>query len=108
MARRVVVLESAQEEFRDLKNHVKQEFGAQVWNTVNGEFKKAVGQIKENPLLAQPLEGLKELGILNLRFVRVRQTRIVYTLDDDLVVIHMFIHTRRDFRTHLFKRLCSP
>lgn len=107
MARRVVVLENVKEEFRDIKNHVKQEFGEQVWNTVNGEFRKAVGQIKENPVLAQPLEELKELGILNARCMRVRQTRIVYTFDDDLVVIHMFIHPRRDFRTHLFKRLLS-
>lgn len=53
------------------------------------------------------VDELKELGITHVKYVLVRQTRVVYEFDDNLIIIHMFIGTRRDFRAHLLKRLFS-
>lgn len=105
MPRRIVILDSAKVEFKDIKKHVKKEFGDPVWNAVNAEYKNAFALIKNNPEIGSYIDELKELGITNVRYALVRQTRVVYEFDESVVLIHMLIHTRRDFRTHLFKRL---
>lgn len=105
MSRRIVILDSAKEEFKDIKKYVKREFGDSVWNTVNAEYKDAFKLIKENPQIGSHIDELKELGITNVKYALVRQTRIVYEFDENLIIVHMFIGTRRDFRAHLLKRL---
>lgn len=105
MPRRIVILDSAKVEFRDIKKHVKKEFGDTVWNAVNAEYKNSFTLIKNNPEIGSHIDELKELGIANVRYALVRQTRVAYEFDESSVLIHMLIHTRRDFRTHLFKRL---
>jgi len=107
VSRRIVILGSAKEEFKDLKKYVQRDFGDSVWKTVNAEYKDAFKRIKENPKIGSYVDELKELGIANVKYVLVRQTRVVYEFDDSLIIIHMFIGTRRDFRTHLLKRMFS-
>ena len=48
---------------------------------------------------------LADVGIANGKYMLVRQTRIVYEFDEALILVHMAIHARRDFRSHLFRRL---
>lgn len=107
VSRRIVILDSAKEEFKDIKKYVKRDFGDSVWNTVNAEYKGALQRIKENPKIGSYVDELKELGFTNVKYVLVRQTRVVYEFDDSLIIIHMFIGTRRDFRAHLLKRMFS-
>jgi hypothetical protein len=37
-----------------------------------------------------------------------RQARLVYEFDSQQLIVHMFVHTKRDFKTHLEKRLLAP
>ena len=105
MANRITLLDSAKEEFKDIKKYVKKEFGDLVWNTVNAEYKVTIQRIKENPQIGSTIDELKDLGVMHVKYTLVRQTKIVYEFDEAQVLVHMFIHTKRDFRTHLFKRL---
>ncbi len=105
MSRRVIILNAARPDFRDIKKYVKAQFGDAVWNDVNEEFKITIENIASNPDAGKEIEELKELGQGNFRTRLVRQTRIVYEYDDKAVVVHMFIHTKRDFRAHLMRRL---
>lgn len=107
MSRRIVVLDGAKEDLREVRQYVKSRFGDSVWKTVNGEYKESFKLIKSNPEIGGHIDELKDLGITNVRYVLVRQVRTVYEFDESLVLIHMFIHTRRDFGTHLFKRLVN-
>ncbi|WCG83393.1 type II toxin-antitoxin system RelE/ParE family toxin [Pectobacterium sp. A5351] len=105
--RKVVILDSAKEELKDIKKYVRAKFGDSVWNTINPEYKTAIQRIKQNPQSGGYIDELKELGVTNVKYTLVRQTRVVYEFDDSIVLIHMFINTKRDFRTHLFKRLLN-
>lgn len=51
------------------------------------------------------IDELKALGTTHFKNTLVRRTRRVYEFDDSLVITHMCIGTRRDFRSHLFQRL---
>lgn len=105
MSRKVVILNVAKPDFREIRTHVQSQFGEAVWNDVNEELKTTINNIGLNPAAGKEVEELKELGQENFRMQLVRQTRMVYEYDDKEVVVHMFIHTRRDFRTHLMTRL---
>lgn len=105
MSRHFVILDSAKEEFKEIKQYVKRKFGDMIWNEVNHEYKTAFTLIKSTPQSGSPIEELKELGINHIQYRLVRQTRIIYEIDGDFILIHMFISTKRDFISHLMKRL---
>jgi plasmid stabilization system protein ParE len=108
MTRKAVILDSAKADFRDIKKRVKKQFGDLVWIDINQEFKETINRIATNPLLGTQIEELGAFGYENFRKTLVRQTRIMYEFDNDLLIVHMFIHTKRDFGTHLEKRLLEP
>jgi toxin ParE1/3/4 len=105
MTRNVVILNVAKPDFRGIKAYVKSQFGEVVLNEFNREFKDTINNIGLNREAGNEIEELKELGEEKFRSRLVRQTRIVYEFDDKEVLVHMFIHTRRDFRDQLLQRL---
>ena len=107
VSRRIFVLGSAQEEFKEIKAHVQQQLGGAVWAAVLAEYRKAFALIQRAPEIGIGIDELKDVGISNVRWTLVRQTRVVYEFNESTVLIHMFIHARRDFRTHLLKRMLS-
>lgn len=107
MTRKVSILDVAQSDFRDMKSYVKLQFGEAVWSKQYQKFKDAIQSIGNNPDAGAHLEELKALGLNNFRQRLVEQVRIIYEFNDSEVLVHIFIHTRRDFRTHLEKRLLS-
>lgn len=108
MTRNAVILDGAKADFREIKKYVKKQFGDLVWAEVNQEFKATIKHISANPLLGTRLEELAGLGYDHFRKTLVRQTRVVYEFDSQQLIVHMFIHTKRDFKTHLEKRLLAP
>lgn len=108
MTRNAVILDGAKVDFREIKKYVRQQFGDLVWAEVNQEFKDTIKHIAANPLLGTRIEELGALGYDNYRKIFVRQSRVVYELDSQQLIVHMFIHTKRDFKTHLEKRLLAP
>ena len=105
MSRKVTILDAAKPDFRQVRAYVKAQFGDMVWAEVNLEFKAMVTTIGLNPQAGKQIEELADLGQKNFRFRLVRQTKIVYEYGDEEVLVHMFIHAKQDFRTHLMKRL---
>ena len=103
----MVIIDSAKEEFKEIKKYLNNEFGHHVWKEINSEYKESIKKIKSNPYVGNHIDALIDIGITNIKYILVRQTRVVYEFDDDLIVIHMFISTKRDFRSHLLKRLFS-
>lgn len=108
MTRNAVILDGAKVDFREIKKYVRQQFGDLVWAEVNQEFKDTIKHIAANPLLGTRIEELGALGYDNYRKIFVRQSRVVYEFDSQQLIVHMFIHTKRDFKTHLEKRLLAP
>ncbi len=108
MTRSAVILDGAKADFRDIKKYIKRQFGDSIWAEVNQEFKDTIKHIATNPLFGTPIEELGFLGYENFRKTLVRQTRVVYEFDSQRLIVHLFIHTKRDFRTHLEARLLAP
>lgn len=107
MPLKFIILDSAKEEFKEIKKYVQRDFGNLIWNEVNAEYKATFKAIKNGPHSGISIEELKDIGINNVKYKLVRQTRIVYEFDSETILIHMFISTKRDFVTHLIKRLLA-
>jgi toxin ParE1/3/4 len=107
MRRKVIILDIAKPDFREIKTYVQSQFGKEVWNQVFEEFKNTINDIGLYPEAGTEIDELKELFQETFRIRLVRQTRIVYEYDDKEVLVHLFIHTMRDFRAHLLKRLLN-
>ena len=105
MRRKVIILDAAKPDFQEIKTYVLSQFGREIWNQVFEEFRNTINDIGLYPEAGAEIDELKELFQEPFRIRLVRQTRIVYEYDDKEVLIHMFIHTMRDFRAHLLKRL---
>jgi len=105
MNRKVIILNVAKSDFKEIKSYVKAQFGENIWKKVNQEFQSTIRNIGLNAEAGKRIEELGELGQDNFRTRLVRQTEIVYEYDEKEALIHMFIHAKRDFRTHLLKRL---
>jgi len=105
MSHKVIILDVAKPDFRQVRTYMKAQFGETVWEAVNLEFKAMLKDIGLNPDAGKQIDELVELGQMNFRFRLVRQTKIVYESDAKEVLVHMFIQTKQDFRTHLMKRL---
>ena len=105
MKRRIQILDAAKPDFRDIQRYLITRFGETVWQEVNQEFKTTLRDIGEHPESGMPLEELRALGLPQFRQRLVRHTRVIYEFDDQTVLVHLFIHTRRHFRTHLQQRV---
>ena len=83
---------------------------AALYRYEKGEVIKldTIQRLAANPMLGTHLEELGAFGYGNYRKTLVRQTRVVYEFDNEQLIIHLFIHTKRDFRAHLEKRLFAP
>ncbi len=108
MTRNAVILNGAKADFREIKKNVKKQFGDLVWAEVNQEFKDTIKRLTANPLFGTHIDELNSFGYDNYRKTFVRQTRVIYEFDSKQLIIHMFIHTKRNFKTHLETRLFSP
>lgn len=108
MTRHATILDGAKADFREIRKYVKKQLGDLVWVDVNQEFKDAVKHITANPRLGTHIEELAGLGYDNFRTTLVRQTQVVYEFDGQQLIVHMFIHTKKDFKTHLAHRLLAP
>lgn len=105
MSHRIIILDVAKPDFRQIRAYVKAQFGEEVWGEVNLEFKAVIKNIGLNPQAGRGIDELADLGEDRFRFRLVRQTKIVYEYDESNVLIHMFIHSRQDFRAYLMRRL---
>ena len=108
MTRKAVILDGARTDFREVKQYVRRQFGELVWAEVNQEFKDTIKSITANPLLGTRIDELDAMGYDNYRKILVRQTRVIYEFNSKQLIVHMFVHTKRDFKTHLEKRLLAP
>ena len=94
MSRKVIILDVAKPDYREIKSYVKDQFGETVWNEANQEFKTTISNIGSNPEAGKVIEELNDLGEGNFRLRLVRQSRIVYEYDDKF--LYVIIIDKRD------------
>lgn len=104
MALSVFILNSAKDDYREIKKYVIDKFGEKVWNDSEQHYKEVLRDIGEFPYAGFVPEEAVKLG-LGVRERLVGQTRVIYEVGVEVVYVHMFVSTRRDFMTMLTDRI---
>ncbi|MFM0069185.1 type II toxin-antitoxin system RelE/ParE family toxin [Paraburkholderia aspalathi] len=102
---KLLILDEAQEDAKDLRRYILKSFGAGTWKQTSAELAVAFGNIRQLPQSGYVPAELSDFGGLNFREALSGQNRVIYEVRDDTIYIHVVTDTRRDLRTLLQKRL---
>ncbi len=105
---KVVFLQSAEADLKDLRRYIAWNFGHEVWLASYSKIKHAVAMIQAHPQSGRIPPELEKLNIAQYRQVLSGMNRIVYELRDDVGYIHIVCDTRRDLQGILMKRIVNP
>jgi plasmid stabilization system protein ParE len=103
--RKAIVLQSAQSDYRRIKNYVTYKFGTQTWTAINGEWQTKINKLAIDPNLGSNISELDGTGFTGFKKYQYKNAYVVYHHTDELLTIYMFIPSMRDFRRHLMDRL---
>ncbi len=101
----VVLLASAEQDLKDLRQYIVKNFSVVVWQETYGNIKKAIRNLKHFPLAGSIPDEFHQLNISQYRQVIVGLNRIIYEVRQQTVYIHVIVDGRRDLQTLLTKRV---
>ncbi|MGK5047141.1 type II toxin-antitoxin system RelE/ParE family toxin [Janthinobacterium sp. GB4P2] len=106
---RIVVLESAEADFKELRSDFKAHHTAAAHAQFLLAFRQSLTDLKAFPDSGTPVEAAREVG-MDVRQRLCEEIRVVYHHDraHDIVYIRMLLPTRRDFLSHLTARILRP
>ena len=102
---KLLILDEAQEDTKDLRRYILKSFGAETWKQTSAELTVTFGNIRQFPQSGYVPAELADFGGLNFREALSGQNRAIYEVRDGTIYIHVVTDTRRDLRTLLQKRL---
>jgi plasmid stabilization system protein ParE len=102
---KLLILEEAQEDTKDLRRYILRSFGAETWKQTSAQLAVTLENIKRFPQSGYVAAELSDFGGLNFREALAGQNRVIYEMRGDTIYIHVVTDTRRDLRTLLQKRL---
>lgn len=102
---KLLILDEAQEDTKDLRRYILRGFGAETWKQTSAQLAVTFGNIRRLPQSGYIPAELSDFGGLNFREALSGQNRVIYEVRGDTIYIHVVTDTRRDLRTLLQKRL---
>jgi toxin ParE1/3/4 len=107
MSFKIVVLESAEHDLKELRTYIVKNFSQETWQKTFERIKDAIRNLKTFPYAGSIPEELEKIGLSQYRQVLSGMNRIIYEVRQDTVYIHLIIDTRRDLKALLTRRLLS-
>ena len=106
---RIVVLNSAQADFNELRSDFKARHTAAAHAQFLCAFRQLLADLKTFPDSGTHVEAAREVG-MDVRQRLCEEIRVIYHHDraHGIVYIRMFLPVRRDFLSHLTKRILRP
>lgn len=102
---KVVVLNPAKQDTKEIRNYIIKNFGDSVWQETYSKIKQTLLNIKDFPDSGTIPEELNGFLDNSYRQALSGMNRIIYQKADDTIYIHLIIDTRRDLTEILAKRL---
>ena len=101
MSRTVVFLQSAAEDLREIRRHIRRNFSQKVWLDSYGQIRKAIQNLEHFPHAGHRLPELPATHFLQILAVK---KRVVYEVVADKVYIHLICDSRQDLKIKLARR----
>lgn len=107
MTIKVVLLQSAESDIKNLRGYVVKNFGMNAWHVTSRKLRESIAAIKSRPESGSMPGELSKLGLAQYRQVLSGMNRIVYELRGDTAYVHLICDTRRDLQSMLTRRLLT-
>lgn len=101
----VLLVESAERDLEELYDYVAESDGEGAAADLLDRFVEAFESLEELPRHGRIPPELADLGLNEFREIRFKPYRIIYTLEDEIVFVHVISDGRRDMRSLLTRRL---
>jgi len=105
MSFKVVILQSAETDLKELRSYLNKSFSEQTWRSTFSELKAAINRLGTLPYAGSIPEEIEKLHLSQYRQVLAGMNRVIYEVRDRTVYIHIIADTRKDLPSLLMKRL---
>lgn len=102
---RVVILDSAEQDLKELRSYVVKNFSQDTWLKTYGKLKESIRNLATFPLLGATPPELEPINLSQYRQIVSGMNRIIYEPRPDAVYIYMIVDTRREMTSLLMQRL---
>ena len=102
---KIVILESAEYDLKELKDYLVKNFSVGTWKNTYNKLKMVIRNLKDFPDLGAIPDELEKLHLSQYRQVISGMNRIIYEVRQDIIYIHVIMDTRRDTMSLLTRRL---
>jgi plasmid stabilization system protein ParE len=105
MSFKVVILESAEYDLKELRDYIVKNFSLETWQNTYDKLKKAIRNLKIFPHAGAIPEEIEKLNLSQYRQIISGMNRIIYEVRQDTIYIHIIVDARRDMQPLLTRRL---
>jgi toxin ParE1/3/4 len=105
MTFKIIILESAEHDLKELRSYIVKSFSQETWQTTFERIKEAIRNLKTFPYAGSIPEEFEKINLSQYRQVLSGMNRIIYEVRQDSVYIHLIADTRRDLKAMLTRRL---
>lgn len=102
---KVVILESAEHDLKELKSYIVKNFSVETWQSTYDKIKAVIRNLKTFPHAGSIPEEFEKLNLSQYRQVISGMNRIIYEVRQDTLYIHIITDARRDLKSLLTRRL---
>lgn len=105
MGLRVVILDSAEQDLKELRVYLLKNFSMETWLTTYAKIKQAIRNLQNFPQAGRIPEEIEKLNLTHYRQVLSGMNRVIYEVRQDTIYVHVIVDVRRDMESLLTRRL---
>ena len=105
MGFRVVILDSAELDLKELRAYIVKNFSADTWRTTYAKIKEAIRNLQNFPQAGCIPGEIEKLNLTQYRQVLSGMNRVIYEVRQDTIYVHVIVDVRRDMESLLTRRL---
>ncbi|MFO2463110.1 type II toxin-antitoxin system RelE/ParE family toxin [Pseudomonas sp. 15FMM2] len=105
MSFRVVILQSAKNDLKDIKSYITRRFSAATWQQTYEYLKQAIRHLETHPYAGAMPEEVEKLNLNQYRQIVSGMNRVIYEIRGQIIYIHIIADTRKSLQALLLKNL---
>lgn len=105
MSLKVVILQSAEIDLKELRTYLTKQFSTQIWQSTYTDLKTVIRDLGVQPYAGSIPEEIEKLNLSQYRQILSGMNRIIYEIREQTVYVHIIADTRKNLPTLLMKRL---
>lgn len=105
MGFRVVILDSAERDLKELRAYIVKNFSDDTWRDSYTRIKETIRSLQKFPQAGSIPDEIEKLNLTQYRQVLAGMNRVIYEVRQEIIYIHIVVDARRDMNTLLTRRL---